>query len=280
MSKMWYAAIAGKQYGPLSSSELKSLALCGQLRPDDFVWKEGLSDWFPASRVRGLFPPKPPPPPSQHANNLAPPVAAPLMWPEPSLDNVVLPDSDATNAWKNRDSPAKGYVGVFSRGFRKSIHEFVFTHRQRIAKHFEDGRDILRNDVLDRMANAYSGRGFRVKRFSSSLLVHKRRSRSNASRIDVADDPLESVYTLSHGFVRVSEGTDSWIVELKAEVYFWPRVLEQLMGAAGIACLALIFFWPCLCIIPFMLGVDTDGVLAAMQDELKAPVDKLTIEFL
>jgi hypothetical protein len=51
----WYYARGNKQIGPVGSTELKQLAAAGQLRPNDLVWREGLTEWAPASSVRGLF---------------------------------------------------------------------------------------------------------------------------------------------------------------------------------------------------------------------------------
>jgi len=58
MAKVWHVVIGGKQYGPLSNSDLKSLADTGKLTPHDHVWKEGLPEWIPASKIKGLFPPR------------------------------------------------------------------------------------------------------------------------------------------------------------------------------------------------------------------------------
>ncbi len=51
----WYFARGNKQSGPVSSVDLKRLADVGELRPDDLVWREGLSEWVMARNVRGLF---------------------------------------------------------------------------------------------------------------------------------------------------------------------------------------------------------------------------------
>lgn len=55
MSSEWYYARNGQQYGPLSDDELRRLAVDRKLRPDDLLWREGMSDWKPANSVRGLF---------------------------------------------------------------------------------------------------------------------------------------------------------------------------------------------------------------------------------
>ena len=58
----WHYERDGTRYGPVSDAELRRVALAGGLRPTDLVWRTGLSDWVPACRVSGLFPPEPPPP--------------------------------------------------------------------------------------------------------------------------------------------------------------------------------------------------------------------------
>jgi len=51
----WYYARDNKQQGPVSAMELKQLAQTGQLRAEDLVWREGMADWLPAGKVKGLF---------------------------------------------------------------------------------------------------------------------------------------------------------------------------------------------------------------------------------
>jgi hypothetical protein len=51
----WYYAKGQEQFGPVGTSELKAMAEDGRLTPEDLVWREGLSQWTPSSRVRGLF---------------------------------------------------------------------------------------------------------------------------------------------------------------------------------------------------------------------------------
>lgn len=51
----WFYARNNQQLGPVSAAELKQLAERGDLKPEDLVWRSGMNDWTPASRVRGLF---------------------------------------------------------------------------------------------------------------------------------------------------------------------------------------------------------------------------------
>ena len=69
----WYYTKNGQQVGPVSMEEIKTRAESGELTPDDQVWKEGMGDWKPAGKVKGLFPatnqpPKPPPVQSRSAD--------------------------------------------------------------------------------------------------------------------------------------------------------------------------------------------------------------------
>jgi hypothetical protein len=52
----WYYHKEGQKLGPVSAGELKRLAASGELRAEDLVFREGLADWTPAGRVKGLFP--------------------------------------------------------------------------------------------------------------------------------------------------------------------------------------------------------------------------------
>ena len=83
MAKVWMAVVEGKQHGPLSNSELKSLADGKRLQPTDLVWKDGMAEWVPASKIKGLFPTTPPP---------LPPIPSP---------SVAVESPDVASAAKN-----------------------------------------------------------------------------------------------------------------------------------------------------------------------------------
>lgn len=55
MATQWKYKHGNQELGPVTSAQLKKLATAGKLAPDDLVWKEGLSDWVAARRVKGLF---------------------------------------------------------------------------------------------------------------------------------------------------------------------------------------------------------------------------------
>jgi len=77
MATDWYY-FKGDQYnGPVGPQQLQNLAATGHIEPTDLVWKEGMANPQPASKLKGLFeasiapppvrvttpPPLPPPPP-------------------------------------------------------------------------------------------------------------------------------------------------------------------------------------------------------------------------
>lgn len=52
----WYLTKNGQQSRPFDPQALKQLAASGQIGLSDLVWKDGMAEWLPAGRVRGLFP--------------------------------------------------------------------------------------------------------------------------------------------------------------------------------------------------------------------------------
>lgn len=54
MSQQWFYTRAGTKYGPVSPAELKQLASRDPLAPTDLVWKEGMPEWVPAVKIKGL----------------------------------------------------------------------------------------------------------------------------------------------------------------------------------------------------------------------------------
>ncbi|MDA0285509.1 MAG: GYF domain-containing protein, partial [Planctomycetota bacterium] len=93
--KTWHYTINNETLGPVSSRELRQLAESGTLSPDDLVWREGTTDWVPASSVKGLqFGPTPPP------VSVSPPPAAvpsPLPASPPATPHIPAPASTAVS---------------------------------------------------------------------------------------------------------------------------------------------------------------------------------------
>ncbi len=55
MARQWFYTHDSEQQGPVSAAELKELAARGKLSRQDLVWAEGMSEWKPAGRMKGLF---------------------------------------------------------------------------------------------------------------------------------------------------------------------------------------------------------------------------------
>lgn len=55
MATEWYYLINGEKYGPVSSSELKKLAVNKKITPEDLIWKAGLVNWVAAKSIKQLF---------------------------------------------------------------------------------------------------------------------------------------------------------------------------------------------------------------------------------
>ncbi len=52
---VWYYARGEQEKGPITTAQIKALAAAGKLQREDFVWKEGMENWVPASEVPGLI---------------------------------------------------------------------------------------------------------------------------------------------------------------------------------------------------------------------------------
>lgn len=61
--KVWYYVKGNQKNGPLTPSELKVAAKKGEIDHYDYIWREGMKNWFEANRVDGLFDKKTSPPP-------------------------------------------------------------------------------------------------------------------------------------------------------------------------------------------------------------------------
>lgn len=68
---VWYfSGPGGEKCGPVTAPQLRQLAREGKITSETLLWKEGLADWVPASRIKGLeataprTPGSPPPSPA------------------------------------------------------------------------------------------------------------------------------------------------------------------------------------------------------------------------
>jgi hypothetical protein len=84
----WWYARGDEQFGPVSAAELRRLASTGALSPGDLVWREGLAEWAPAARLKGLFPETPAAPAPRE------PAAAPRTGSESDKVTIAAPAVD------------------------------------------------------------------------------------------------------------------------------------------------------------------------------------------
>jgi hypothetical protein len=55
MSVQYHYSRGGQSFGPVSVEQLRQLASAGQISATDLVWRDGLAEWVPAGRLKGLF---------------------------------------------------------------------------------------------------------------------------------------------------------------------------------------------------------------------------------
>lgn len=53
----WYAQVGEQRYGPAGEEEVRAWLAQGRIKPTDFVWCEGMTNWAPAGTVFGGPPP-------------------------------------------------------------------------------------------------------------------------------------------------------------------------------------------------------------------------------
>lgn len=56
MADQWYVGRNGQKAGPYTTEQLRQLAVAGQLVASDLLWKQGLEQWVPMTKVKGLLP--------------------------------------------------------------------------------------------------------------------------------------------------------------------------------------------------------------------------------
>jgi len=53
--QMWFVARNGETIGPVTFSDLADAVHQGQLKKEDWLWREGMDTWARASTVAGLW---------------------------------------------------------------------------------------------------------------------------------------------------------------------------------------------------------------------------------
>ena len=110
MAQQWYYYKDGQQEGPYSKDQLQGEAQAGNLKPDDLVWAEGMTDWIPAQKVAGLIPAQAPPP--SQAAAPPPPQAGPPPF-QPSQSQGAPPPYHGTPSYGHQPS-GPGHYGHYA----------------------------------------------------------------------------------------------------------------------------------------------------------------------
>jgi len=121
MATEWYYAKGNQQHGPVSAADLKSLAVSGQLTPQDMVRTNGMTEWKPAASVKGLFgAPAVTPPPIPPSASAPPPAAAVISQSAPPDAPSPSPSSRAKSAMSSFLSTAKAAVQLAAKQTEKT----------------------------------------------------------------------------------------------------------------------------------------------------------------
>ena len=75
MPNQWYVVRAGKEQGPFTVQQLKSIALNGTLRREELIRRDDMQSAILAHKVKGLFPDTQPTLKSSGANSMTPTVS-------------------------------------------------------------------------------------------------------------------------------------------------------------------------------------------------------------
>jgi hypothetical protein len=113
----WYYADNGQQMGPVSAFELRALLAKGAVKPDDLVWRDGLSNWIPASQARELWPNLPATPvaaPASRSGGAAAPMPGQRHYEQaPSARGRSHFDDDSPRGpWDDRPIPRRPPAGM------------------------------------------------------------------------------------------------------------------------------------------------------------------------
>jgi len=106
MANAWYVQHAGKQHGPFTPAQLKSLATDNKITPTTLVRLGEQGNWVPAARVQGLFAASPPAPSGAPGAAKPPPgsppkmpaAAQPPVRPQPPRAQAVAPPAPPPRA--------------------------------------------------------------------------------------------------------------------------------------------------------------------------------------
>lgn len=128
----WFYLVNGAQQGPVDMAGLSALVRGGTVQAGTLVWKAGMAEWVPASRVPGLAvppaPSAPPPAPAGPQRGMLGGIGAKLseMADLPTISNVPIKDilmGGASEAWKFEPTEIEDEFAVGTRKTTPSLAE-------------------------------------------------------------------------------------------------------------------------------------------------------------
>lgn len=136
MPGTWYYERSGQRFGPISLQQLKQLAIAGDLKPSDLLWKEGMPRPLPARSAKGLFPsaaaPKAPPP-TPSPTSQAPDDTAPTR--EPRLQPRASGSKERPMASEAQQPMRRAQYKAIVQGLRRQIAQYVLSPTPGIPVH-------------------------------------------------------------------------------------------------------------------------------------------------
>ena len=127
MADQWHYSVAGEKKGPISSGELKRLASAGKLSRTDLIWKEGMANWAPAGKVKGLFPVQ---------ETSTPPRMPPLPRPIRTQDVIPPPVSPRSSPHEHSAVPPQQL------DLARTLNNFIASNQPQQSKHIWTGNAI------------------------------------------------------------------------------------------------------------------------------------------
>ena len=102
MAAQWYYVENDEEVGPVPAAVIKQKVAAGVIGPDDEIWKDGLPDWVPARKVKGLFTAG-----ATGSARTATAAPAPPPAPEPVPEPAPVAEPDEPDDWLD-DAPEDG----------------------------------------------------------------------------------------------------------------------------------------------------------------------------
>lgn len=172
MSEQWYLSRKGEQYGPYNWAQLREFAEAGRVRPEDFVWCEGMPDWVAAVEVEGLLGPRAPAAPPVHPAGASQPAPSRSTSEQPEERAAADAPREARGA---DDERIAGIIPAMRRKtglFSSKVFNLVVTDRRILFA--EVTNEMLKDAAKDAAAEAKAdGKGFIARAAATAGSWHR-----------------------------------------------------------------------------------------------------------